>query len=284
MTEVVLRNSIHRAATAAFSRADWYQDVLKRCGDIAWQAKVAADPLLPQEYYRKAVPPHNKKSIWVGSVQKKLRHWRSPAEAKLEDVLKRLTNDGKAHTPDQVIAHAMFGFWLDLSDPSFESTTNPHALWPQCLPTVFPHDPTMTRLRLRTSLERIKRLRNRVSHHEPAWKLAAALTPAGVHASLGAQVQDMRDMLSSMVPGVVGLLENSGTFGRLRWLLDPQTIASFAGQAAATKIDHRALNRKVRKVATAARRALDATSSPQPGQVLELCHGNRALLTILPHA
>ena len=283
MIEVVLRNSLHEAASAQFGKPDWYLDVLKRNGNLAWQAKVAANPSLAQHYYRKGVPPHDKKSIWVAGKKVHLKHWRSPTEGRLDEIIQRLANDGKPQTPDRVVAHAMFGFWLTLLDSSFESLTDPLALWPASTPMAFPNDPTMTRARARAALQRIKGLRDRVSHQEPAWKMAQTLTPAGVNATLAVMVQEMRELLDAMEPDITGLLENAGSFARLRWLLDPQTIAAFAGQSSIAKVDRRSLARKVRKLATHAQRNVTATG-PKPDKTVALQHAGQIILTIIPHA
>lgn len=282
MIEVVLRNSMHGAFTVHFGKPDWYQDVLKREGDLTWQAKVAATPTLAQHYYRKGVPPHHKKNVWVAGVKKTLKNWRSPGEGKLEEIQNRLSRNGKHQTPDQVVAHAMFGFWVALLDPAFESVTDPLALWPNCTAGTFPNDPGMTRARALHLLERIKDLRNRVSHHEPAWRMATPLTPAGVNATLSVRVQEMRELLDAMAPDVTKLLDNSGLFGRLAWLLDPQTIAAFAGQHTIDAVDLRALSRKVRRLAKRAHRSALAPL-PQPGKATALLHAGKTLMTVVPH-
>lgn len=48
MVEVLLRNSIHRAASIHFASPRWYQNVLKNEGDVQFPLKVAADPSLAQ--------------------------------------------------------------------------------------------------------------------------------------------------------------------------------------------------------------------------------------------
>lgn len=281
--EVVLRNTLHEAASTKFRKPDWYQDVLKHNGNLAWQAKVASVPKLPLSFYRPGVPPHDKRNIWVGSKKVALKHWRSPTEGKLDEILQRLMKNGKPQTPDQVVAHAMFGFWLTLLDSSFESSTEPLALWPACTSLAFPNDPTMTRTRAQAILLRIKDLRNRVSHQEPAWRISRPLTPAGVNTTLTGLVQEMRELLNAIEPDVTTLLENTGSFARLRWLLDPQTIAAFAGQSSIARIDHRSLSRKVRKLATQAQRAI-ATHGPMPDKTVELQHAGKTILSIIPHS
>ncbi len=282
MVEVVLRNSIHSAASAQFAKPRWYQDVLKNEGDMQFPLKVAADPTLPQRYYRPGVQPYDKRKVWVGTQQKSLKHWRSQGEARMDDIVHRLTQDGKPNTPDQIVAHAMFGFWLVILGPTFESTTDPLALWPNCLAATFPNDPAMTRARAHQLLVRIKDLRNRVSHHEPAWRLAHPLTPAGVNATLTDLVTEIRELLSAMAPEVTQLLVNAGLFDRLSWLLDPQTIAAFAGQHTIAAVDLRALSRKVRRLARQTHRKASAPI-PQPNRSVALRHAGKTLMTVVPH-
>ena len=282
MVEVVLRNSLHAAASAQFNKSDWYQDVLKRNGDLAWQNKLVLQPALAQNYYRKGAGPHNKKSIWIGGVKRNLKHWRSQPESKLEEIISRLTSSGKQQTPDQVVAHAMFGFWVSLFGPSFESPTEPLALWPNCTAQAFPFDPAMNRARAYDLLERIKNLRNRVFHQEPAWRIANPLTPAGVNSTISAAIQEMKEILNAMEPAITGLLENAGSFDRLKWLLDPQTLAAFADQSVTTKIDLKSLTHKVRKLATQAQRRIQS-SGPKPTNIVTLQHAGKTILTIIPH-
>lgn len=282
MIEVVLRNNVHEAGVAQFGTAQWVQNVLKNEGDIQFPVKAAADPNLPQRYYRLGLPPFHKRFVWVGGKKVYLKNWRSQSEAKLDEIMHRLNKAGKPQTPEQIVASAMFGFWHGLLGPTFESTTDPLALWPNCLTRVFPHDPNMTRAKAHQLLSSIKGLRNRVSHHEPAWRLANPLTPAGVHATLTLHVTEMRELLNAMAPDVNLLLVNAGAYDRLAWLLDPQTIASFAGQQTTTPINMRALTRKVRKVAKLAHRGTTAPS-PQPNKALALHHSGKTLMTVYPH-
>ena len=61
MVEVVLRNRLHAAASAQFAKSDWYQDVLKHHGDLLWHNKIAVNPSITNDYYRKGAAPHDKK-------------------------------------------------------------------------------------------------------------------------------------------------------------------------------------------------------------------------------
>lgn len=63
-----------------------------------------------------------------------------------------------------------FSFWTSLMSRPYEPI-----LWPAMLRTAFPHAirRELTRSNVATKLNTIRRLRNRVSHHEPIWQLPA---------------------------------------------------------------------------------------------------------------
>ena len=66
------------------------------------------------------------------------------------------------------ISECSLGFWVGLFRGEYEQV-----LWTSLLPKVFPHAPRgiRSRSRLYQRLDRIRRLRNRVFHHEPIWHL-----------------------------------------------------------------------------------------------------------------
>ena len=66
------------------------------------------------------------------------------------------------------ISECSLGFWVGLFRGEYEQI-----LWTRLLPAVFPHAPRRSRSRseLYARLDRIRRLRNRVFHHEPIWHL-----------------------------------------------------------------------------------------------------------------
>ena len=71
-------------------------------------------------------------------------------------------------TPGKYIAECNFGFWVNLFNGEYE-----HILWRNLIGEVFSHAPRWSRTRstLRARLDGIRRLRNRVFHFEPIWKL-----------------------------------------------------------------------------------------------------------------
>jgi hypothetical protein len=80
--------------------------------------------------------------------------------------------DLKAHryptNPDDVVAALTFGFWCALFNRRYESSHG-RGLWPHLLRAVVPRAPRYARTReqLQSRLEKARRVRNRVFHHEP---------------------------------------------------------------------------------------------------------------------
>jgi hypothetical protein len=115
--EVVLRNSIHEAASTEYKTPNWF--------DGSW-------------------PLHQ-------SEADKIAYARS-----------ELTKQQKAHDPGRIIAELTFGFWSSLFDSRYDR------VWPRIILPAFPSMPRTIRHRrtLSKRLNSIRRLRNRVFHHE----------------------------------------------------------------------------------------------------------------------
>lgn len=79
----------------------------------------------------------------------------------------RIRRTGKQVTAGRIVAELNFGFWTSLFDRRYEQQ-----LWPRLLLPVFPN--LARRLRTRrmvsTRMSELRRLRNRVFHHEPIWE------------------------------------------------------------------------------------------------------------------
>ncbi len=77
-----------------------------------------------------------------------------------------LIRQRKALTPGRMIAELNFGFWTSLLDKRYEQV-----LWPRLIKAAFPHMPRKMRTRkvLSRRFHKIRRLRNRIFHHEPIW-------------------------------------------------------------------------------------------------------------------
>ena len=88
------------------------------------------------------------------------------------DTVNQLSNDlrfrRKTADASNLVSNLTLGFWLSLFRTKYEQV-----LWPKLLEPVFPHCPRSQRTRPNAyaRLDRIRRLRNRVFHHEPIWHL-----------------------------------------------------------------------------------------------------------------
>ncbi|MGI2040164.1 Abi family protein [Shewanella frigidimarina] len=160
--EVTLRNALNEAVKNAHSgnyvNEDWWFEHI---------AKDVQDTKIRKMHANKS--KHWIKADGNGGVKRK-KH--SYFEQQVLKVQKDLRNEGR--TPirhDDVLSRLMFGFWCGLLGSDFEDVTNKTLLWPNLLGDVFPNTPkNPKRIRIEKSLNRIKDLRNRLSHHEPIWK------------------------------------------------------------------------------------------------------------------
>ena len=98
-----------------------------------------------------------------------------PEQERLEKLRHRIDPSGTRNlTASDFVSGLSLGFWVDLFKGRYEPV-----LWPSLLNQVFPYASfprvtkrQMAREQLYLRLDRIRRLRNRVFHHEPIWHLA----------------------------------------------------------------------------------------------------------------
>lgn len=131
--EVTLRNAIHEEMQGKFSDPFWFEDP-----SIVKQGTIQA----------------------IGEVRRKLER-----EAHQEGCPNPVFTDG------DLVADTSFGFWVAFFYAEY-MTVSPKALWSgHSLKRVFPYATNADRAPkdLKKVLERVRRLRNRVSHHEPLW-------------------------------------------------------------------------------------------------------------------
>lgn len=72
-----------------------------------------------------------------------------------------LNRENKPHDPDRVVAALSFGFWTGILARNYNS------LWMQNIHKAFPG---CQRRQIQQSLDRLRKLRNRIAHHEPILK------------------------------------------------------------------------------------------------------------------
>lgn len=121
--------------------------------------------------------------------------------AAVEGAKARVRKQHRALEPGRVIAELNFGFWTALLDVRYEQT---QTLWPHLLASVFPHLERRRRTRRTVSarFNRIRILRNRISHHEPIWHWT----------DLSAQHAQMVEALGWISPSLVSVLSRIDRF------------------------------------------------------------------------
>ena len=97
---------------------------------------------------------------WFGDHTSLLQH---PGTEMVEKARQSLTKQNKQSTSGGIVAELSFGFWVSVLGPKYEVN-----LWRPCLRLAFPNRPRGTeRKAIQVALDEIRRLRNRIAHHEP---------------------------------------------------------------------------------------------------------------------
>lgn len=283
--EVALRNAIHQAASIYFGQPDWFGVALRHAGDRQWSSMTTAIPTPPivDNYFRPTAAVFNKKKRTVGGTQKTLKRWFSPAEGKLSEVKDRLTKHGIPNVPDQVVANAMFGFWLDLFHPSFEDSATPTALWPHCFASAFPSSSAVPdRAVMQLKLKAVKDFRNRLSHHEPVWKFGPGMTPLGAEQQLKQHLTALLEIAGAVSPALVAAFEKTGILKRIHWLCSAQTLNAFAATGPSVRVDHRKLGGAVKRALKGSLSAVAPVGGIKPSKAVSLEKNGKPLAILVP--
>jgi hypothetical protein len=117
----------------------------------------------------------------------------------IEQTRQRLASEGKAATADRIVSELTLGFWVGLFSSPYE-----RELWhrhPTLLKSIFPNAPRHARTRssLGGRLGELRRLRNRVAHHERV----------NHRHCVESQFTDLARVLFWLSPGARYLLESS---------------------------------------------------------------------------
>jgi len=76
----------------------------------------------------------------------------------------RLLREGKPLTSGRIVAELSFGFWVGLTGPAHSR----NGLWNRALYKAFPNA-RLQRAGCHMALDRLRKLRNRIAHHEPVF-------------------------------------------------------------------------------------------------------------------
>ncbi|MGI2169634.1 Abi family protein [Shewanella sp. MF05960] len=140
--EVALRNSIHNNATQVIA-PDWYDKIATRTRK-RWQ---------DEQRDTNNIKWHSSELL---RIKKKLSKKTPPKGLTMHDLL---------------VAKMDFGFWDNLLRECFSINGDKTALWPQCMPMVFPHLPKgHTNATVQLEISSLRELRNDIAHNSPIWK------------------------------------------------------------------------------------------------------------------
>jgi hypothetical protein len=173
--EITLRNAIHQSASTLFSTTAWYDRLLRLVGDEVGLS-----------------------SGWFDANGRRIK--KTTSERNLQKAKDVLINAGKRASPPGVVSELSFGFLGFLLNSQFEDIPNRTKLWPNLLINVFPNAPAGQRSRnnLYHKFARIRRLRNRISHHEPLWKSLAVNNNNDAIAYLSREYQNVIEAIGYM--------------------------------------------------------------------------------------
>lgn len=177
--EVSLRNAIHNSASQAIA-PDWY-DKLRTKVRKSWQVGKRDQSNI------------NWHKAQVLDVKKKLAYKTAPKGFSMHDLL---------------VAKMDFGFWDNLLRECFSVNGDRQALWPQCIPAVFPNLPKgYTNADVQRAVSLLRELRNDIAHHSPIWKHKQVVDEVSVLAFLQAQLNDIIRVIGWLSKDKVDWLE-----------------------------------------------------------------------------
>ncbi|MEW8389533.1 MAG: Abi family protein [Candidatus Thiodiazotropha sp.] len=201
--EISLRNAIHTAATRHFGTPDWYDPVTKLVGNDKFLAYIRNNPDNTNSFYREGAS--------TGGRNKRIK-WFSNHENMLKNAKKKLEKSNRRATADAVIAELMFGFWVGLFESHYNDIHSQNRLWPHLESTVFPNLKPADRVhsQIHSKLEPIKKLRNRLSHHEPVWKHSTVNNASTAIQYLSSITDDIINLINGISTHRKELLFQSG--------------------------------------------------------------------------
>ena len=171
MLEVSLRNTLHTQLVTLAKRDDW------------WNARL----LLPRD---------SKKDLLHNDTKKIVQEAISTAKGKQ-------TAKGEELESGHVVAELSFGFWIGMLANRYHQR-----LWEKTFVHTFPHY-TGLRIPLHDDLERLRKLRNRIAHHEPIFKRNLAIDHDKICGLIGYIEPEARVwvMNNSQIPKILSLKE-----------------------------------------------------------------------------
>lgn len=179
--EIALRNSIHISASNIIS-SDWYDKLNTRTRKQWDDAK------------------RDKSNI----------RWHQEQISKIKKKLNRKTPPKGMTIHDLLVAKMDFGFWDNLLRECFSINGDKKALWPQCIPLVFPNLPKgkgHTNASIQALVSTLRELRNDIAHNSPIWKHKNVVDDITAVAYVNSMIDEITDLIGWLSSEKVNWIE-----------------------------------------------------------------------------
>lgn len=238
--EISLRNAIHTAATRHFGTPDWYDPVTNLVGIDKFSAYIRRNPQQTNQFYRRGVSTDRRNNR---------KRWVSNHENMLQQAKDKLIRSNQQATADAVIAELMFGFWVGLFESHYNDIHSQNRLWPHLESTVFPNLKPADRVhsQIHSKLEPIKKLRNRLSHHEPVWKHRTVSNASTAIQYLSSIADDIINLINGISTHRKELLFQSGKISYFKGICSEDFLNYYVSGALPQKLDKRKFKRLIEK-------------------------------------
>ncbi|GAB3476843.1 Abi family protein [Marinomonas epiphytica] len=230
--EITLRNALHIAGSEAFGASDWYEQVLKHGGDEKFKSDATKHVI---KYYRKSAG-------YKKEVGKK--PWLSNHESMLAGPKRKLSNEGKNFSANNVISTVMFGFWVSFFEDAYAGIDPKKSFWPHQESKVFLGNTNVNRKQAHLLLLELQRLRNRMSHHEPVWKDKSVVDDKSAIQFLHTQVDNALLLIRSFSNERYEHLLKSGKVAFFKGVCSRQTLLAYLREDQFKRLD----KKKVKKL------------------------------------
>jgi len=205
--EVALRNAINNAAVEKIT-----------CG--------------PGQYWFDCLPnTYEQNAQGQNTVPEQVKKFKEKIKKAKADAKKSLEDKGHPNpnpTLDHIICHTDFSTWEYILDKHFYNGSDNSFLWPNGLAKAFrrfPHTQEKNPLfhqrdLIRRRIEEVRSFRNRISHNEPAWRIADIQKKEDIIQNLTSKLKNFMELLYWISPKFHNYVNDIGIQSRILQILN----------------------------------------------------------------
>lgn len=150
-----------------------------------------------------AIAKQTKKPDWYLTVPVS-----NDSKRQVTSALAEAAKDGKT-TYDDIVCRLMFGFWVFMAHKDYRPSGKGENLWQFIKADVFPGT-TQSIASIFDELQAINKIRNRLFHHEPLWKVSGRQDMAAAVARTRTQYERILKVLGWISPEKLALINGLG--------------------------------------------------------------------------